>query len=75
MKQMIIGALFVSVALVTGGCTSEEPKNKKPETVRERAQAVGRMSDRIRTQNLEKHLVGVVDSAAEHAAELEKAAE
>lgn len=73
MKRSIIGALMLSAALAAGACTSEQPK-KKPETVREKAQAVGKMSDRILTNSLEKQLVGAVDSAKEHAAELEKAA-
>jgi len=77
MKRFTIGALLLSTALATGACSKQEPAkemNKKPATVRERAQAVGKMSDRILTNSLEKNLVGAVDSAKEHASELEKAA-
>ncbi len=78
MKRLIIGALLLLTAVGAGACTKQEPNKeltKKPETVREKAQAVGKMSDRILTNSLEKNLVGAVDSAKEHAAELEKAAE
>jgi len=78
MKRLITGALLLCTALGAGACTKQEPAkqlNKKPETVREKAQAVGKMSDRILTNSLEKSLVGAVDSAKEHASELEKAAE
>ncbi|HEB72921.1 MAG TPA: hypothetical protein ENI77_09920 [Nitrospirae bacterium] len=78
MKRFTIGALLLSTALAAGACTKQEPVKelkKKPETVREKAQAVGRVSDRILTNSLEKNLVGAVDSAKEHTAELEKAAE
>ncbi len=73
MKRFIVGTLLLSAVFIAGACTSEEPK-KKPETIREKAQAVGKVSDRIFTSSMEKNLVGAVDSAEEHAAELEKAA-
>ncbi len=66
--------LIVIAALAAPACTRQEEPKKKPETVREKAQAVGRMSDRILTKSLEKNLVGVVDSADKRAEELEKAA-
>lgn len=66
--------LIVTVALAAPACTRQEEPKKKPETVREKAQAVGKVSDRLFTSSMEKNLVGAVDSAAEHAAELEKAA-
>ncbi|MDH5637254.1 MAG: hypothetical protein OEZ04_02065 [Nitrospinota bacterium] len=70
--------IMLTLPLVAGlalaGCTEKkEPEAKAPETVRERAQKVGKFGDKTFTRHLEKDLVGIVDSAADNAEELEEA--
>jgi len=72
-RYSLVLLLLVAMAFAGPACT--EQKKQEPKTLREKAGAVGRMGDKIYTTNLEKNLVGVVDSASEHAKELEEAAQ
>ncbi len=67
--------VFLSLVIAFTGTACTEQKAQEPKTLREKAGAVGRMGDKTYTTNLEKNLVGVVDSAGEHAKELEEAAQ
>lgn len=66
--------IITAISIGTAACSGKEPEGKKPETLREKAAAVGRMGDRTMTKTLEKDLVGIVDSAEERAQGLEEAA-
>ena len=77
MKRFFTMMLVISAVLGVAACSSpKEPEpEKQPMTTREKAKAVGKLSDSIMTKNLEKNLVNVVDSSEERAKRLEKAAE
>ncbi|MDH4184381.1 MAG: hypothetical protein OEV92_09180 [Nitrospinota bacterium] len=64
----------LALTLAVAGCTKapEQPVGKKPETVREQAEAVGKLSDRTFTSHMEKDLVNVVDKSAENADRLKE---
>lgn len=66
--------VMIAIAFGAAACSGKEPEGKKPETLREKAAAVGKMGDRTMTRHLEKDLVGIVDSAEERAQGLEEAA-
>ncbi|MDH5508791.1 MAG: hypothetical protein OEZ32_00375 [Nitrospinota bacterium] len=72
-KAFLALPLAVALMMATGCTETREPEAKAPETVRERAEKVGKLGDKTFTSHLEKDLVGIVDSAADNAEELEKA--
>jgi len=72
----VLIAVHLALVMAVAGCTeTKEPETpaETPETLRDRAQKVGKFSDRAFTNHLEKDLVGAVDSAAENAKRLEEA--
>lgn len=76
-KRLLTALVVVAVLGVTACSNRKEPeqKDQKKITNREKAKTVGRFSDSIMTENLEKNLVNVVDLAEERARKLEKMVE
>ncbi len=77
MKNIVMVSLVV--LFFAGACTGgnkppEEQSQQKKMTNRENAKKVGKFADKTLTRNLEKQLVGVIDSADEHQQELDDAA-
>ncbi len=73
-KSVIILLLAVCVTTTALACAKQKEPEKKTMTTREKAEAVGKFGDRTLTNNLEKNLTGIVDKAATHNEELDRAA-
>ena len=76
MKHFLIA--ISSAALMTlSGCTEQKAPEppKQPESVREKAETVGKFADQTVTTNMEKGLTGAVDASAQRDKDMEKSAE
>ena len=79
MNRILGLVLSIGFCLAASACVKDEtPPPKAPETLHDKAAAVGRAGDRTVTSGLEKGLTGAVDKSEDHSkglAEANKAAE
>ena len=76
MKNVLI-VLSLMVIFLFSACEKKqpEPEQKKPVTLREKAQAVGKLGDQTMTKSLEKNLTHMVDTTDKRNKDLDKAVE
>lgn len=74
-KKTFLSIFAVLIFSVAVSCAKKEEPEKEEMTLKERAEAVGKFSDRVMTKGLEEKLPDIVEKAEERAKELDEAAE
>lgn len=77
MNRYIVFSILLASLFLFSACEKKqtEPEPPKPATLREKAQAVGKLGDQTMTKGLEKNLTHMVDTTDKRNKDLDKAAE